>query len=187
MGTPLTTTREDDALGWSDLPGWLQALIVATIVVYGSWLWMPTWQFYLLWGGTIAFVLALLYLFVQRHEDPIQALSAVARALVNPGERSDSVETVPRLSSYQKSKLKNAVGMECEVPGCTTKRSLHTHHITPRSEGGANGLSNLIVVCRNHHADCDNGSFNRTQQREMIRGDRFADDGIKEYWRRSIS
>lgn len=175
------STTKDEEYGWEDLPGWAQALIVATVGVYAMWLWLPTWKFVLIWAVLGFGLLAAGYAYVQKHEDPMEALSAITTS-----DSSSTVEKVDRLSSYQKSKLKDAVGMECEVTGCGMKRSLHVHHITPRSEGGGNELSNLIVVCRNHHADCDNGSFNRTQQREMIRGDRFLDEGIKEYWRGSV-
>lgn len=184
----MTTTNDEEPAGFADLPGWLQAVIVATVGVYATWVWLSAWTFVVIWGGLAILALTGVYFFVQRHEEPMDALTTALGEVLSAGEgsASESVETVDRLSSYQKSKLKDAVGMECEVTGCSTKRSLHVHHITPRSEGGGNELSNLIVVCRNHHADCDNGSFNRTQQRQMIRGDRFVDDGIKDYWKGSV-
>jgi hypothetical protein len=183
----MATTKEDDVHGFSDLPGWAQALTVTVVGIYATWVWLPAWKFLVIWGSVALLVLAAIYAFVQRSDEPLSALSTAIEDLTHVGEGSEKVEKVDRLSSYQKSKLKDAVGMECEITGCNTKRSLHVHHITPRSEGGGNELSNLIVACRNHHADCDSGSFNRTQQRQMIRGDRFVDEGIMEYWRGSVT
>jgi hypothetical protein len=39
----------------------------------------------------------------------------------------------------------------CRVPGCSNSLFLDLHHITPRAEGGANSLSNLISLCGVHH------------------------------------
>lgn len=183
----MATTSEDEEYGFSDLPGWLQGSILAVVGIYVTWVYLPTWKFTVVWGSVGLLAIAVVYLFVQKQDEPISALSGLLESFTSSdGRSSQAVEKVDRLSSYQKSKLKNAVGMECEVTGCRMKRSLHVHHITPRGEGGGNELSNLIVVCRNHHADCDNSAFNRTQQREMIRGDRYVDEGIKDYWRGSV-
>lgn len=207
----MSARSEEETHGFSDLPGWMQGLIASVTLVYAAWLWLPAWGFVLVWTGLAAVAAAAAYLFVQRHDDPVEAFTAALGAVATLPERAEpageaetatgrggtveqadaddreeAVEKVDRLSSYQKSKLKDAVGMEREVTGCGTKRSLHVHHITPRSDGGGNELSNLIVVCRNHHADCDNGAFNRTQQRQMTRGSRFVKDGIQDCWRESV-
>ena len=42
-------------------------------------------------------------------------------------------------------------GWLCVVPGCTSMRNLHDHHIRFRSQGGGNGLVNRIAVCAWHH------------------------------------
>ena len=42
-------------------------------------------------------------------------------------------------------------GWRCLVPGCTSRRSLHVHHLVPRSEGGGDEESNLITLCAFHH------------------------------------
>ena len=39
----------------------------------------------------------------------------------------------------------------CAVPGCRSRRCLEVHHIVPRSLGGTNELSNLILLCAGHH------------------------------------
>ena len=39
----------------------------------------------------------------------------------------------------------------CAVPGCRSRRCLEVHHIVPRSLGGTNELSNLVLLCAGHH------------------------------------
>ena len=42
-------------------------------------------------------------------------------------------------------------GYRCEAPGCTSRASLHGHHVTFRSQGGGEELSNKGVLCAFHH------------------------------------
>ena len=42
-------------------------------------------------------------------------------------------------------------GFRCTVPGCTSQRNLHAHHVLLRSAGGSNDLANLITLCAAHH------------------------------------
>ena len=42
-------------------------------------------------------------------------------------------------------------GWRCRVPGCSSRRSLHAHHVLFRSAGGGNELSNLVTLCAWHH------------------------------------
>lgn len=44
-------------------------------------------------------------------------------------------------------------GNVCEAPGCTMAYPLQVHHVQPLSEGGSNDLSNLIVLCPDHHVE----------------------------------
>jgi hypothetical protein len=39
----------------------------------------------------------------------------------------------------------------CGVPGCTSMRHLHDHHIEFRSRGGSNALENRTTLCAWHH------------------------------------
>ncbi len=41
---------------------------------------------------------------------------------------------------------------KCQMPGCNHTRFLEVHHNTPRSQGGTNDESNLIVYCAGCHA-----------------------------------
>lgn len=45
-------------------------------------------------------------------------------------------------------------GYRCAVPGCTSRRNLHDHHITFRSAGGSDDLGNRITLCAFHHQRC---------------------------------
>lgn len=42
-------------------------------------------------------------------------------------------------------------GWRCAVPGCTSYRNLHDHHIEFRSRGGSDDESNRITLCAWHH------------------------------------
>ena len=42
-------------------------------------------------------------------------------------------------------------GFRCTVPGCTSQRNLHAHHVLFRSAGGSDELANLTTLCAAHH------------------------------------
>jgi hypothetical protein len=42
-------------------------------------------------------------------------------------------------------------GWRCAVPGCSSRRNLHDHHLHYRSRGGGNARENRIAVCAAHH------------------------------------
>jgi hypothetical protein len=42
-------------------------------------------------------------------------------------------------------------GWRCAVPGCSSRRNLHDHHVLFRSRGGDNGRDNRVAVCAWHH------------------------------------
>ena len=42
-------------------------------------------------------------------------------------------------------------GWRCAVPGCSSMRNLHAHHIRHRSQGGSDDPSNLVTLCAFHH------------------------------------
>jgi hypothetical protein len=42
-------------------------------------------------------------------------------------------------------------GWRCTVPGCTSYRNLHAHHVTFRSRGGGDEDANLTTLCAAHH------------------------------------
>jgi hypothetical protein len=42
-------------------------------------------------------------------------------------------------------------GWRCRVPGCSSRRNLHAHHVIYRSHGGCDEDENLVVLCATHH------------------------------------
>ncbi len=42
-------------------------------------------------------------------------------------------------------------GWRCAVPGCSSMRNLHDHHIIFRSAGGSDDPSNRLTLCAFHH------------------------------------
>jgi 5-methylcytosine-specific restriction endonuclease McrA len=42
-------------------------------------------------------------------------------------------------------------GWRCTVPGCTSYRNLHAHHVVFRSAGGSDDAENLTTLCAAHH------------------------------------
>ncbi|MBI3769412.1 MAG: HNH endonuclease [Deltaproteobacteria bacterium] len=42
-------------------------------------------------------------------------------------------------------------GWRCSVPGCSSRRNLHDHHLHYRSRGGGNEQTNRVAVCAAHH------------------------------------
>jgi len=42
-------------------------------------------------------------------------------------------------------------GWRCAVPGCSSRRNLHDHHVVFRSHGGDNDRDNRVAVCAAHH------------------------------------
>ncbi len=42
-------------------------------------------------------------------------------------------------------------GWRCTVPGCSSRRNLHDHHLAWRSHGGGNARENRTAVCAAHH------------------------------------
>ena len=49
----------------------------------------------------------------------------------------------------------------CLIPGCTSRRNLHDHHITFRSAGGSDAPGNRISLCAFHHLRCLHAGFLR--------------------------
>lgn len=42
-------------------------------------------------------------------------------------------------------------GERCRFSGCTRRRRLHAHHVTPWARGGPTDLANLVLLCPRHH------------------------------------
>jgi hypothetical protein len=42
-------------------------------------------------------------------------------------------------------------GFRCTIPGCSSRRNLHVHHLVFRSHGGSDEDWNLTTLCLGHH------------------------------------
>jgi hypothetical protein len=56
-------------------------------------------------------------------------------------------------------------GYRCAVPGCTSRRNLHDHHVTFRSAGGSDDPGNRITLCAFHHQRCLHAGLLRVRGR----------------------
>jgi hypothetical protein len=45
-------------------------------------------------------------------------------------------------------------GYRCAVPGCSSRRNLHDHHVEFRSKGGSDAPENRVTLCAFHHQRC---------------------------------
>ena len=45
-------------------------------------------------------------------------------------------------------------GYLCAVPGCSSRMSLHDHHVVFRSHQGSDDMENLLTLCAFHHQRC---------------------------------
>lgn len=62
---------------------------------------------------------------------------------------------------------KRFYGRECMI--CGYNKFVSTHTIIRRSKGGKRILENLIVVCPNHHMECEYGVISIDEQKEIIK------------------
>jgi hypothetical protein len=56
-------------------------------------------------------------------------------------------------------------GYRCAVPGCTSRRNLHDHHLRFRSAGSSDAPANRITLCAFHHQRCLHGGLLRVRGR----------------------
>jgi hypothetical protein len=56
-------------------------------------------------------------------------------------------------------------GYRCAVPGCTSRRNLHDHHLRFRSAGGSDAPGNRVALCAFHHQRCLHVGFMRIRGR----------------------
>jgi hypothetical protein len=56
-------------------------------------------------------------------------------------------------------------GYRCAVPGCTSRRNLHDHHLEFRSAGGSDAPENRVTLCAFHHLRCLHAGLLRVRGR----------------------
>jgi hypothetical protein len=71
-----------------------------------------------------------------------------------PLEVGRSTRTVPAALGRA---LRARDDARCRYPGCTHRHALDAHHIRHWVDGGATGLSNLVLLCRRHHRQVHEG------------------------------
>jgi hypothetical protein len=69
------------------------------------------------------------------------------------------------VSTPRKYRVFERDGWRCTIPGCTSQRSLHAHHVLFRSAGGTDDLANLTTLCAAHHQRCVHGGLIRIRGR----------------------
>lgn len=47
----------------------------------------------------------------------------------------------------------------CDAPGCTARGNIHEHHVTYRSRGGSEAVSNKVDLCAFHHLRGEHGGL----------------------------
>ena len=73
----------------------------------------------------------------------------------------------PPLSQGEKNSLMDKVGNKCEY--CSDHYTLDVHHIIPRSEGGSNKQSNLVVLCSKCHRMAQGGGISKARLQGIAR------------------
>ncbi|MFC7230337.1 HNH endonuclease [Saliphagus sp. GCM10025308] len=85
------------------------------------------------------------------------------------GDNEDNVKRTPPAPQSLKDELYfDRANQHCEWCDNRTDHP-EVHHIKPRSEGGPNDPSNLIVLCPDHHRKADSGGISRTKLRAKVR------------------
>jgi len=101
---------------------------------------------------------------------------ASALSLLTTGENSDSKpdenestdKTPPTPEKLKHDLFFDRANQHCEWCGTQIDQP-EVHHIVPRSEGGPNDPSNLIVLCPNDHRKADRGAISRTKLKAKLR------------------
>ena len=96
---------------------------------------------------------------VRRHLERVElARGSPARRLPTEGEGLEAmldhaiaVWSEPERRVSRAHRVFARDGWRCTVPGCSSYRNLHDHHIVFRSAGGSDDLSNRTTLCAWHH------------------------------------
>jgi 5-methylcytosine-specific restriction endonuclease McrA len=103
---------------------------------------------------------------------PVSTATPSVAACTTPPTRTARSDAHPRPRAKQSipPALRRAVltrdRHRCRVPGCTHATFVDVHHVQPRSEGGRNEASNLVVLCSAHHRATHRGGLLLHRERE---------------------
>ncbi|MEF8894296.1 HNH endonuclease [Halodesulfurarchaeum sp.] len=174
-GSELTAAGE----GLEDVDAPPGVIAIALVIVGGAILvtqgWQPTTTVFLV-GAVMAFVGLLILAWgvlvgkSSGWDTTTELLFESEDSNSSSGKSSSDsdVETTPPAPESTKNTLiyERAI-QRCERCGDRSDH-LEVHHIEPRSEGGSNKPSNLIVLCPNHHRQADKGGFSKTKLKAKV-------------------
>ena len=84
-------------------------------------------------------------------ETPDRLACDARRLAIKPSGRDLVHSRIGRCASYAQQRALHARTPHCRYPGCTARRELEAHHLTPVERGGRTELDNLILLCPRHH------------------------------------
>lgn len=172
--------------------GWIVIAVIVLIAPLFLYALLPLWAFILVvLAAAAGFGLLVYYGVKQEGVGFLAKVGQFVDAAFSKDEKSRSAKAskpkVARPPPYWTSQLIEQVGGQCEIQSCRKIQYLQVHHIEEHARGGSNRLSNLIVVCPNHHGDCDKGAINKTRQRAIIgRAKRFKEERFQARWNKSV-
>ncbi|MCD6147627.1 MAG: HNH endonuclease [Thermoplasmata archaeon] len=163
-----------------ELPAWAVLLVLFVAAIAIIWASVPHIYLYLsLIIIVLVFIIATYYAYTKKN---IFLPTALTKYIWNwykreyrerekrEGKASRKRSVVPPLSSEERYRLIHDVAHHrCEFPGCNIEYGLEVHHIIPRSEGGSNKQSNLIVLCPTHHRMAHRGSIPRDELKYIVK------------------
>ena len=90
------------------------------------------------------------------HQRPASQSEALAEMLAHA--LATWVTHDPHANAPRDRRVFERDGWRCTVPGCSSYRNLHGHHIVFRSHHGSDALTNLTTLCAWHHQRGIHGS-----------------------------
>ena len=70
-----------------------------------------------------------------------------------------------RLNTGVTKELFGQLPKKCQI--CGFYKIIDVHHLVPRSKGGSNERSNLVVLCPNHHKMCHHADYKEELAKEL--------------------
>lgn len=81
--------------------------------------------------------------------------------------KSRNIKTRNKISRRTIQKILRRAFSNWKCPFCGWTETFEVHHIIPRCEGGSDELSNLVMLCPNHHSLADLGKIGKDVLREF--------------------
>ncbi|MFC7196702.1 HNH endonuclease [Halosimplex aquaticum] len=114
-------------------------------------------------------IIGLAFLSAETAAEGFEKLLTIEESSTEAKDTDDGTEKTPPAPESLKNDLYfERADQQCEWCGEQVDQP-EVHHIVPRSEGGPNDRSNLIVLCPNHHRKADAGAISRSKLKSKIR------------------